>query len=102
MFLVNAYVMVDWQGILILLFLESVVKGVDFDNITTMITNFINIYGGFDDKKNMRANIVVFLLGDKVAVFHIVCNGFTVQLQQMTYSFMVGMYCMAHRMNLVV
>ena len=78
--------------------------GVDFDNITTMITNFINIYGGFDDKKNMRAILFYFILffGDKVAVFHIVCNSFIVQLQQMTYSFMVGMYCMAHRMNLVV
>lgn len=51
--------------------------------------------------KTMRANIV-FFIGDKVVVFHIVCNNFTVQLQQVTYLFMMGMYCMAHYMNLVV
>ena len=46
---VNAYVMVYWQGILILLFLERVVKGARFDNLTTIITNIVNIYGGFDN-----------------------------------------------------
>ena len=46
---VNAYVLVYWQGILILLFLERVVKGARFDNLTTIITNIVNIYGGFDN-----------------------------------------------------
>lgn len=66
-----------------------------------MITNFINIYGDFDDK-NHESKYCFSFIGDEVVVFHIVCNNFIVQLQQVTYLFMMGMYCMAHYMNLVV
>lgn len=48
-------------------------EGANFYNLTTMITNFINIYGGFDDKKHEGKDFFCFVL------FWVnVCNGVTI------------------------
>ena len=49
---VNAYVMVDNKGFSFFCFWRAWWKVPTLENLTTMITNFINIYGDFDDKNH--------------------------------------------------
>jgi hypothetical protein len=80
--------------------LQQVTKGGGFDNLTTMLVNFITIIGGFS-KEDLATKLVSFDVNG-VTVFHGLKIGVTMQFIEQHAPFVIGIHYMAHRCNLVM
>jgi hypothetical protein len=97
---IHAYVLVDWERVLLLLSFERLTEGSTTSHITKVIVNDVVRDGGLA-VQDIRERLVCFG-SDGASVLQGKRNGVTVQIQGMHAPYCQGMHCVAHRIDLVV
>ena len=97
---IHAYVLVDWERVLLLLSLERLTKGSTAAYIAKVIVNVVVRDGGMSAKE-MHDKFVCFG-SDGTSMLQGKKNGILVQIQGQHALHCQGMYCIAHRTDLAM
>ncbi len=97
---IHCYVVQNWCHLHVLIFLEHVIRGKGFNNLTKVIIDIMKKYVVVS-----KTNIVMKLMSfnaNGVNVFQCMKNGVTYQLQVKFVPHLEGIHFMAHSTNLIM
>lgn len=98
---VHVYIMLDWVRVPLLLTLQKLESdGATADNLTTLLMGIVGVRGDLDALA--IATKLVCFGADGVSAFQGCRTGVTVQFKAKHAPHVIGVHCMAHRVNLAM